>query len=54
MWGSNWPVELRYGSYRGIFDVMQACAGPLSPAEQAELYGGTARRAYRISATRPA
>jgi hypothetical protein len=28
--------------------VMQACAGPLSPAEQAELYGGAARHAYRI------
>jgi L-fuconolactonase len=48
MWGSNWPVELRYGSYRDTFDVMQACAGPLSPAEQAELYGGAARHAYRI------
>jgi L-fuconolactonase len=50
MWGSNWPVELRYGSYRETFDVMQACAGPLSPAELAELYGGTALRAYQIPA----
>jgi L-fuconolactonase len=46
MWGSNWPVELRYGSYRETLDVMAACAGTLSPSESAELYGGTALRTY--------
>jgi L-fuconolactonase len=46
MWGSNWPVELRYGSYRATFEVMRMCAGELSPAELAELYGGTAMRVY--------
>lgn len=48
MWGSNWPVELRYGTYGELFDVMRACAGTLSPAESAALYGDTARRVYRI------
>lgn len=50
MWGSNWPVELRYGAYGETLDMMRACAGPLSPAESAALYGGTAIHAYRIPA----
>ena len=41
---------LRYGAYGETLDMMQACAGPLSPAESAALYGGTAIHAYRIPA----
>jgi L-fuconolactonase len=49
MWGSNWPVELRYGSYRETFELMQACVGPLSSSERTALYSDTAVRAYKIS-----
>lgn len=52
MWGSNWPVETRYGTYHETFEVMKACTGPLSPDEEAALYGGTAARVYRISPAR--
>lgn len=52
MWGSNWPVETRYGTYRETFEVMKTCAGSLSLDEEAALYGGTATRIYRITPSR--
>lgn len=53
MWGSNWPVELRYGSYLETFQFMRACAGSLTLREQRALFGGTAVRVYGISASVP-
>lgn len=50
VWGSNFPVDWLYGSYRELLELVgSAAAGAgLSGAERAELFGGTARRFYRF------
>ena len=48
MWGSDWPVvRLRgeYADWRGAAEKL--CAG-LSEGERADVFGGTARRFYRL------
>ncbi len=50
LWGSNWPVEMRGGSYEELFHNMRSLASDLSQPEQALLYGGNAGRVYRIGA----
>jgi L-fuconolactonase len=48
MWGSDWPVlELRTG-YQTWLDVAESLAGARDLAAKAALFGGTARRFYRI------
>jgi L-fuconolactonase len=50
MFGSDWPVCLLaadYGRVAGAADEL--CAG-LTPGERADVFGGTARRAYRLAA----
>jgi L-fuconolactonase len=52
MWGSDWPVLELAGHhidhYAGWFEACQQMASALSPSEQADLFGGTARRTYRL------
>ncbi len=48
MFGSNLPVDLSYGSGAELLAVFEAVAGKYSDAEAADLYAGTAERAYRI------
>ncbi|MCV3274389.1 amidohydrolase family protein [Roseobacter sinensis] len=48
MWGSDWPVVRVLAEYGDWLDVAQALAGGLSDAERAEVFGGTARRFYRL------
>ena len=48
MWGSNWPVELRGGSYEALFKNMRSLITDLSQAEQTLLYGGNAEKIYRV------
>jgi L-fuconolactonase len=51
MWGSDWPVcRLRatYAAWHGT--ARSLCAG-LSQDEQAQIFGGTAQRFYRLAAT---
>jgi len=48
MYGSNWPVTLVAGSYRKQWDAMRATLTALSPADLADVYGGTAVRCYRL------
>ena len=49
MFGSDWPVCLVACGYSRWADIVREFVAALSPAEQADIMGGTARRAYRIS-----
>lgn len=48
MFGGNLPVDLSYGSGTDLLAVFEAVAGGYSDAEAANLYAGTAERAYRV------
>jgi L-fuconolactonase len=48
MFGSDWPVCLVACGYTRWREVVEALAGTLSNDEKAQLFGETARRAYRI------
>ncbi len=48
MFGSNYPIEKLWTTYDRIVAVMQACCAPLSAAERSLVFGGTARRIYRL------
>jgi L-fuconolactonase len=48
MFGSDWPVCLLATSYERWHGVVARFAEPLSAAERESLWGGAARRAYRI------
>lgn len=48
MWGSDWPVVRVFAEYGDWLDVAQGLADGLSDAERAEVFGGTARRFYRL------
>jgi predicted TIM-barrel fold metal-dependent hydrolase len=48
MFGSNYPIEKLWTTYARIVAVMQECCAPLSAAERSLVFGGTARRIYRL------
>jgi L-fuconolactonase len=48
MFGTDWPVCLVACSYRRWCDVVSGFAGSLSPGERADIFGGTAERAYNL------
>ena len=48
MFGSDWPVCLVASEYGRWHETVRAFAAQLSPDEQAQLFGKTARQAYRI------
>lgn len=49
MWGSDWPVLTLAGSYAQWQADAGALIGELSPAEQAQVWGGTAQRFYGLA-----
>ncbi|MGW8554692.1 amidohydrolase family protein [Streptomyces tubercidicus] len=49
MFGSDWPVCLLAASYDTVTAATRALAQDLSPTEQADIFGGTATRVYRLS-----
>jgi L-fuconolactonase len=49
MFGSDWPVCLLASSYRGVKEALSAALPALTAAERAEIFGGTAARAYRLT-----
>ncbi len=51
MLGSDWPVCLLACDYGRWIDTVRGFLGGLSLAEQAQILGGTARRAYRLDGT---
>lgn len=48
MFGSDWPVCLVASPYRRWYDLVSSFAAPLSAAERAEIFGGTAERVYGL------
>ncbi len=48
IWGSDWPICLTAADYQTTHRMVVAALGPLSMAERAALFGGTAVRCYRL------
>ena len=48
MWGSDWPVLNTAGDYAGWLALARTLVGTRSAEDLAALFGGTARRFYRI------
>ena len=48
MFGSDWPVCLLSADYADVAAVVEDFIAPLSPAEQAQIWGGTASRFYSL------
>ena len=48
MYGSDWPVCLVAGNYRQVLDITRNYFNSFSPAEQANIFGGTATRFYNL------
>jgi L-fuconolactonase len=53
MAGSDWPVCLLRSGYAEWQDALHRLFAPLSPGEQAAVYGGTAARVYGLAVARP-
>ena len=51
MFGSDWPPCTLTTTYRGVLGAARALTAALSPAEQAAIFAGTARRVYGLAAT---
>jgi predicted TIM-barrel fold metal-dependent hydrolase len=49
MFGSNYPIEKLWTTYERIVAVMQVCCAGLSATERSLVFGGTARRVYRLA-----
>jgi len=48
MFGSDWPVCELAGSYQQVHDALLECIKALSPSEQEQIFGGTAKKFYRL------
>jgi L-fuconolactonase len=48
MWGSDWPVVNRAGSYQRWFAASKALMAGLTPQERVAIMGGTARKFYGL------
>jgi L-fuconolactonase len=53
MFGSDWPVCLLAASYAEVVSAAQELAAGLNQDEQADVFGGTAARVYRLPAAGP-
>ena len=49
MFGSDWPVSLRAGTYRVTMDAVGELLAALTATERAAVLGGTAVRTYSLS-----
>ena len=49
MFGSDWPVCLLATGYKQWVDTVRNLTRELSPAEQSQIFGETAQKAYRLS-----
>jgi L-fuconolactonase len=52
MFGTDWPVCLLAASYADVVSAARELTAELAPDEQAQVFGGTAARAYRLPASR--
>lgn len=48
MFGSDWPVCLLSADYADVAAIVRDFIAPLAPAEQAQIWGGTATRFYAL------
>jgi L-fuconolactonase len=53
MWGSDWPVCLLASSYQRWADAARELLAPLSRADRAKVFGGTAARVYGLKGSAP-
>jgi L-fuconolactonase len=49
MFASDWPVCLLAATYGQVSEAIERWASRLSAAEQAEIFGDTAARVYRLT-----
>lgn len=49
IWGSDWPVVTEVVDPTAWYQVVQDAIRPLGETAQAEVFGGTARRVYRLN-----
>jgi len=49
IWGSNFPIEKLWASYRDVFDAMMAALLPLSEDDRGLILSANAARIYRLS-----
>lgn len=49
MFGSNWPVDRLYGTYRRLIEAYRAIAAQYTADEQRMLFVGTATRTYELA-----
>jgi predicted TIM-barrel fold metal-dependent hydrolase len=54
MFGSNFPIESLWTTYRDLVAVFQACIAPYDAGERASILSGTAARVYGVAAGSPA
>lgn len=48
MWGSDWPVCTLAATYDRVLETTESALGELSAGERSTIFGGTARRVYRL------
>ena len=48
MFGSNFPVDSLYSTFQRLYAAFDQLTADFTPAERADLFAGTAARAYRI------
>ena len=53
LFGSNFPIEKLWTSYRNLIDAFKAAVGPLSPAQRDAIFSTTAERVYRLGPSAP-
>lgn len=53
IWASNWPTVLTECGFRDWYDASRRWTAHLSKDEQADIFGGTALRFYRLSDIKP-
>ncbi|MFE7243322.1 amidohydrolase family protein [Streptomyces sp. NPDC057580] len=49
MFGSDWPVSTLAAGYGEVVETTRQLTAQLTPAEQADVFAGTARRVYRVA-----
>jgi L-fuconolactonase len=51
MYGSDWPVCLLAAAYDEVVEAAEKLTSSLSSSERADIFGGTAARTYRLTAS---
>ena len=54
LWGSDWPVLEQVGSYERWWQVSREMTSAFDASEQEAIFGGNARRIYRLDSRRGA